>query len=559
MCLWASELAVGRAFPGHHLLLSPSLVTLLSVVVPGYAHGNSILDSTIASTVASGLDPPSPLDWPAHITQDFKATYPTGATTAHKLAGPCVHPAAAAPAAMSQSYIPSGYQQPSSAADVSTGTTMLYGRYRHDQASSADSQHGHSSHAAAVDPQMQSRLAADQALKAYHQQQHLLHVQRQQQEAAAKAQQQQQMLLAQAQQQQHQAALARSAAAAAAVSAGGLPTQSLYGNYRMNAGWDSSVGTYNHQRQQLFGLHAQHNMSAPPGAGLPPRPVTHPQCSSTWSDPSEAAAVATADAAQSARVVLQQLQDQSSNISSSSRLASAYGQQAAAAAGTNPAAAGARNVGRWAGQLGIIDSPAGNAPGSAESGANNGGFGLECDEDLLSLETGDAYQLQQQLHRQQHIVHHTSNSHGMFSPDCVQGFAEDTGSTNNSASGNIVNDDVMEDPAALDSSALVAAQAAAVAAHEAATAKHAVVLQVIGTTAQLRKGGLVLTSAPAYAAAAGAESVRSRLLITEVSVYTEKGACSQLALDQANKLLNKMALPGGLHRIVDPVLETSCH
>lgn len=59
-----------------------------------------------------------------------------------------------------------------------------------------------------------------------------------------------------------------------------------------------------------------------------------------------------------------------------------------------------------------------------------------------------------------------------------------------------------------------------------------------------RKGKLVLTATYSTAVSAGAESVRPRLLITEVSVYVNSAANSLMALDQANQLMGKMRLPG---------------
>jgi hypothetical protein len=99
-------------------------------------------------------------------------------------------------------------------------------------------------------------------------------------------------------------------------------------------------------------------------------------------------------------------------------------------------------------------------------------------------------------------------------------------------------------PEDLEAAALAAAQAAALATQQAAEQRQGVVLQVLGRVASLRKGQAVLTASPRDAVAAGAASVRSRLLITEVSLYTNRAANSQMALDQSNVLMGKMAIPG---------------
>lgn len=92
-----------------------------------------------------------------------------------------------------------------------------------------------------------------------------------------------------------------------------------------------------------------------------------------------------------------------------------------------------------------------------------------------------------------------------------------------------------------------AAAAAPASAQQANAAKldaQAVSLHVLSSVANRRKGEQVLTAHPAVAEAAGARSVRTRLLITEVSLYCENAATSMLALQQSNKLLSKMSLPG---------------
>ncbi|WIA41973.1 hypothetical protein OEZ86_009276 [Tetradesmus obliquus] len=101
-------------------------------------------------------------------------------------------------------------------------------------------------------------------------------------------------------------------------------------------------------------------------------------------------------------------------------------------------------------------------------------------------------------------------------------------------------------PEDVDAVALVAAQAAALATQQAAEQQQGVVLQVLGRVASLRKGQAVLTASPRAAVTAGAASVRSRLLITEVSLYTNRAANSQMALDQSNVLIGKMAIPDNI-------------
>jgi hypothetical protein len=93
-------------------------------------------------------------------------------------------------------------------------------------------------------------------------------------------------------------------------------------------------------------------------------------------------------------------------------------------------------------------------------------------------------------------------------------------------------------------SAAAAAAAAVAAAEHDAAARQAVAVRVLSSVANKRKGEAVLTVHPAVADAAGAQSVRSRLLITEVSLYCDNAATSMLAMEQSNRLMAKMALPG---------------
>jgi hypothetical protein len=99
-------------------------------------------------------------------------------------------------------------------------------------------------------------------------------------------------------------------------------------------------------------------------------------------------------------------------------------------------------------------------------------------------------------------------------------------------------------PVAGSVSAVAAAAAAAAAGDSAAANRQAVALRVLSTVANRRKGEEVLTAHPAVAEAAGARSVRTRLLITEVSLYCDSAATSLLAMEQSNRLMGKMTLPG---------------
>lgn len=91
-----------------------------------------------------------------------------------------------------------------------------------------------------------------------------------------------------------------------------------------------------------------------------------------------------------------------------------------------------------------------------------------------------------------------------------------------------------------------AAAAAAVAGEQTSAAQQAVAVRILSSVANRRKGEEVLTAHPSTADAAGARSVRSRLLITEVSLYCDNAATSILALEQSNRLMAKMKLPGTL-------------
>jgi hypothetical protein len=84
----------------------------------------------------------------------------------------------------------------------------------------------------------------------------------------------------------------------------------------------------------------------------------------------------------------------------------------------------------------------------------------------------------------------------------------------------------------------------AAADEQASAARQAAAVRILISVANRRKGEEVLTSHPSVADAAGARSVRSRLLITEVSLYCDNAATSILAMEQSNRLMAKMNLPG---------------
>jgi hypothetical protein len=105
-------------------------------------------------------------------------------------------------------------------------------------------------------------------------------------------------------------------------------------------------------------------------------------------------------------------------------------------------------------------------------------------------------------------------------------------------------DRVLQPTAGGLSSRAATAAATAVAGDNSAANRQAVALRVLSTVANRRKGEEVLTAHPGVAEAAGARSVRMRLLITEVSLYCDSAATSILAMEQSNRLMAKMTLPG---------------
>ncbi|KAF8059657.1 hypothetical protein HT031_005065 [Scenedesmus sp. PABB004] len=232
---------------------------------------------------------------------------------------------------------------------------------------------------------------------------------------------------------------------------------------------------------------------------------------------------------------------------------------AAAAAPPAPAAPGRA----WA----VLEAP---RAGSLDSDAGSGGLALECDEDLmLSLEpdaaTGPApapWGRSVWGGRARDAPGAAAAPPPRYEFDTRELEAElcelieDSGSTASRSEGCFPSDDMQDDEeeeeeleaargggmARADGAALVAARAAAVAAQQAAAAKQS----VLGRVGAQRKGAAVLTAPPSAAAAAGAASARRRLLVTEVSVYADAACASGLALEQANRLLARMALPDGV-------------
>eukprot|EP00879_Flechtneria_rotunda_P000325 GHRR01000416.1.p1 GENE.GHRR01000416.1~~GHRR01000416.1.p1 ORF type:complete len:774 (+),score=329.60 GHRR01000416.1:521-2842(+) len=511
------------------------------------------LDSSLAGMMHPNLEP---MDWDTRLVPDKQQSL---AMTHQMVSAVCKR------------------GQQSMPADVAAGA-MLYGQFSKSRQQYSAVHPNASNRMAAAHPQ--GLLAADRALRAQHyeqqqllllrqqhqQQQQQQALQRQQAEAAAVAkaqQQQQQLLLMQLQQQQrlqqqqhHQAAMV-CAAAAAAVAPAAAAGRSLYGHFC--AGFPSQqADAVVTARCMLTSSNCQSAVHIPQQvhqqgvtARLPPHPATV-SGQGQWA--------------------LQQQQDQhSQNSSNSSRMVALVHPGGSAAA----AAAPQRAPGRWC-AVAVMESPLND---SQDSDAGTGG--LECDEELQSEQHVDCYQLygsregtagiQQQL-LQQHLVEPQSNV--SLSGRCVLGvgsqaelrdardWIDESGSTQHDSDSypDDMDDgecfvDVHQSTRDVDSAALVAAKAAAVAAEQAAAAKQSVVLHVLGKVASLRKGGPVLTATSTAADVAGAQSVRPRLLITEVSLYTDRASNSMLALDQANKLLANMVLPDNVTHM--PVLVDS--
>jgi hypothetical protein len=502
------------------------------------------------------------------------------------------------------------HQQQMMGPNSSNDVSRLYKQYRTSQEYAAAELRppNISSHAAAaaaaVDPAAQ--LTAD-AVRV-HQEQQLLRQQRQlllkaqQAEAAAAAAKAAQLQQLQVQHQQQQAALAARAAAAAAASFGGSQASSqaaapmpLYGQFRpakaAQQHWENSSSAATSSHPTNPSRHHAAPAAAAAASGLPPRPSTNTSHH------------------QQQHHLQQQQQQQSlfAGGSSSSSGASSRGTvvfprgSGAAAPASAPAAApagSARPLGAWSGAYAVMNTAV--MPASQESEHTSGCFALECEEDLFSMATGDGYlyqpmagasglQQQQQMH-EQHLQQQYGSRYapvdlpqaevdeqlaslieesGSTRPDddcpscdmeedqADQADAGPAGAPDDQAGRGLgfagpgrksVNlDSIMAgQPEDADAAALVAAQAAALATQHAAEQRHGVVLQVLGRVASLRKGQAVLTASPRAAVAAGAASVRSRLLVTEVSLYTNRAANSQMALDQSNVLMGRMAIPGAL-------------
>lgn len=428
----------------------------------------------------------------------------------------------------SQSLLLSGPQQQQEqlhAATSGTASSMLYGKWKIEPAPAADASHMHDGlHPTAI-------AFGGHGVQDQHRMMPL-----QQQDMARQAQEQQMLLAAQArhqqQQLQQQAALVRSAEAAAASLASSRSLYSYHCATQQNYFNAGPAGSFSHNSQQQVLVPAA-------TTGLPQHPAASgfQPVGSAWSD--QSTATSSTDAARTAMTNMYMQQrasfEQHRNFSSS--------------AGTS-AFANAAILNR---QYGIIQHAAPVALGRVLSDANTATLGLMCNEDLLldAAEPG------------LHFAKAASAALVMVpSPQVYSGFVEDSGSTNHSSEFSLGSEDdtnMEEDQnqpphgrvykpnyaryptAAATTPTLASAHAAA---EDAAAARHSMVVQMVGRTAEMRKGAPVLTASARRAAAAGAESVRSRLLITEVSVYTEKGVNSMMALNQANKLLSKMTLPG---------------
>jgi hypothetical protein len=485
-----------------------------------------------------------------------------------------------------------------SSTNASQDVSRLYKQYRTSQEYSAAEMHppsisSHAAAAAAAAADPAAQLTAD-AVRV-HQEQHLLRQQRQlllkaqQAEAAAAAAQAAQLQQLQVQHQQQQAALAARAAAAAAAAAsfGGSQASSqaaqpmpLYGQFRpakaAQQHWDSSTAAAVHPSQP------SRHIAAPlaASAGLPPRPTVnashHHQHHHQQQQQSLFAAGSSSSSGASSRGTV---------VFPRSGAAAAVAPAPAAAAAAP--AGSARPLGAWSGAYAVMNNVV--LPASQESEHTSGCFALECEEDLFSPGTGEGYfyqpkagaavlQQQQMLLHEQHLQQQQYGGSRYAAVDLPQAEVDEQLASLIEESGSSKPDDEdcpscdMEEDLAdqadagpaggpfdqvnrgsgfkanqlhdVDATALVAAQAAALATQQAAEQRHGVVLQVLGRVASLRKGQPVLTSSPRAAVAAGAASVRSRLLITEVSLYTNKAANSQMALDQSNVLMGKMAIPG---------------
>jgi hypothetical protein len=579
-------------------------------------HHSHLIDNTISASVISGLGRSasnSPLD-----LQGSTSAY-TGSAAAAAVSGPASGFGSQCLPIIDQSCLISQHQQhqqqtmgPSSTNNSSQDVSRLYKQYRTSQeyAGAEMLPHSYSSHtaaaAAAADPAAQ--LTAD-AIRAHQEQQMLrqqrqLLLQAQQAEAAAAAAKAAQLQQLQHQHQQQQAAMAAHAAAAAAAVAsfGGSQASSqaaqpvpLYGQFRpamaAQQHWDSSAAATSHPS------HPSRHIAAPQpaaAAGLPPRPAVnsnhHHQHFQQHQSLFAAGSSSSSGASSSGTVFFPR-------SSSGAVAAPALAAAPAAAAAAAPPAGSARRLGAWSGAYAVMSNVV--LPASQESEHTSGCFALECEEDLLSMGTGDGYYYQpkagssglqqpQQMH-EQHLQQQQQQYGGSSCYAAVDlpqaevdeqlaSLIEESGSTrpdDDCPSCDMEEDQPEADqadagpaggpadqtgrgfgaksnpgslmtgqPEDVDAAALVAAQAAAIVAQQAAEQRHSVVLQVLGRVASLRKGQAVLTATPEAAAAAGAASVRSRLLITEVSLYTNRAANSQMALDQSNVLMGKMTIPG---------------
>jgi hypothetical protein len=224
-------------------------------------------------------------------------------------------------------------------------------------------------------------------------------------------------------------------------------------------------------------------------------------------------------------------------------------------AASNPAAAVPHLVGRWCGPYAVIDSASTGSP--VPENCMAGTEDLQCDEDM---DTTDFNEPQQ-------FLQNSGKSHGSSYQVCLQlspaATLSDAADWCEHSDGVTCMHDVHTDfdEAAVKSCAQHSKQLKPVQhaanlpgtkaaeylsrdQHVPANQQSESILQLLNNTACMRKQEQVLTASAAHVRACGAESVRTRLLITELSLYMPHATSSRLALDQANHLMSSMVLPG---------------
>eukprot|EP00775_Hariotina_reticulata_P003812 gene3812-4069_t len=229
-------------------------------------------------------------------------------------------------------------------------------------------------------------------------------------------------------------------------------------------------------------------------------------------------------------------------------------------AASNPGVAAPYHVGRWCGPYAVINSASAGSSGPENCMA--GTVDLQCDEELQSMDTVDFIEPQQRLQD-------SSMSHGSSYKACLQ--LSPSAALSDAVGWCEHSDEVacmFESHHNFDAAAAAASRAkdskqlmqqvpnfpGTKAAqylsgdHQHTPAIHhsESILQMLNNAACLRKKQQVLTASAAHARACGAESVRTRLLITELSLYMPHATSSRLALDQANQLMSSMVLPDGV-------------